>query len=173
MRNPKVFMDIEIAGISAGRIVFELFADTTPKTAENFRALCTGEKGIGRSGKPLHYKGLSFDGVQPGEYVYALGNQESIYGAEFDFENSVNKHKGPGMLSMGNYGVKNNNNSKFFICTAAMNHLDSSNVVFGQVVQGMNVVQAIEQVGQVHIKHVTIVDCGQLNECDCVPVEPY
>ena len=65
MANPRVFFDITIGGSPIGRIVMELFADTTPRTAENFRALCTGEKGVGRSGKPLHYKGSTFHRVIP------------------------------------------------------------------------------------------------------------
>lgn len=169
--NPRVFMDIEIARAPAGRIVFELFADTTPITAENFRALCTGEKGKGKSGKPLHYKGLSFDFVTRAKYgtdVGARGNEESIYGKDFPNENSIRKHTGPGVLSMS-HRVMNRNNSIFFICTSAERKLDGVCVVFGNVVQGMDVVFAI-QLSENEVKHkrVIIANCGQLKDDDCV-----
>ncbi|GMP41907.1 hypothetical protein CsSME_00025421 [Camellia sinensis var. sinensis] len=101
MANPKVFFDMAVGGQSAGRIVMELYADTTPRTAENFRALCTGEKGVGKSGKPLHYKGSSFHRVIPGFMCqggdFTAGNGtggESIYGSKFADENFVKKHTG-------------------------------------------------------------------------------
>ncbi|KAK8622266.1 hypothetical protein V6N13_117189 [Hibiscus sabdariffa] len=103
MANPKVFFDMTISGQPAGRIVMELFADCTPRTAENFRALCTGEKGVGRSGKPLHYKGSAFHRVIPnfmcqgGDFTAGNGTGgESIYGAKFEDENFMKKHTGPG-----------------------------------------------------------------------------
>ncbi|MQL36421.1 peptidylprolyl isomerase, partial [Escherichia coli] len=99
MPNPKVFFDMTIGGQPAGRIVFELYADTTPRTAENFRALCTGEKGVGRSGKPLHFKGSAFHRVIPnfmcqgGDFTAGNGTGgESIYGAKFADENFIKKH---------------------------------------------------------------------------------
>ncbi|KAL8119426.1 uncharacterized protein LOC141724276 [Apium graveolens] len=165
MTNPKVFMDIEIAGELAGRIVFELFADTNPITAENFRALCTGEKGMGKSGKPLYYRRLPFDFVTQRSYgtdVGACGNEESIYGEDFPSENFVRKHEGPGFLSM-THREENCNNSMFFICTSEEKQLDGVCVVFGKVVDGMDVVYAIQDSEEeVNKKRVIIVDCGQL-----------
>lgn len=171
MPNPKVYFDMSVGGAPAGRIVMELFADVTPKTAENFKALCTGELGIGKSGKPLHYKGSSFHRVIPGFMCqggdFTAGNGtggESIYGAKFPDENFVKKHTGPGILSMANSG-KNTNGSQFFICTAKTEWLDGKHVVFGQVVEGLDVVKAIETVGSTSgrtSKPVVIADCGQL-----------
>nr|ARR28777.1 cyclophilin protein [Lilium leichtlinii var. maximowiczii] len=169
--NPRVFFEMSVGGASAGRIVMELFADVVPRTAENFRALCTGEKGKGRSGKPLHFKGSSFHRVIPdfmcqgGDFTRGNGTGgESIYGEKFADENSVRKHTGPGVLSMANAGP-NTNGSQFFICTAKTAWLDGKHVVFGQVVEGLDVVKAIEKVGSksgTTKKPVVIVDCGQL-----------
>ena len=169
--NPKVFFDMTIGGEEAGRIVMELYADTTPKTAENFRALCTGEKGIGNFGKPLHFKGSKFHRVIPefmcqgGDFTRGNGTGgESIYGDKFPDENFIEKHHGPGVLSMANSGP-NTNGSQFFLCTAATPWLDGKHVVFGHVVEGLDVVKAIEAVGSNSGKtstRVVISDCGQL-----------
>merc|ERR1719356_2192648 len=153
MANPKVFFDMTIGGEAAGRITFELYADTVPKTAENFRCLCTGEKGKGRSGKALHFKGSTFHRVIPGfmcqggDFTRGDGTGgESIYGEKFRDENFKHKHTGPGTLSMANAGP-NTNGSQFFLCTTKTPHLDGKHVVFGRVVDGMEVVKAIEKQG--------------------------
>ena len=172
MANPRVFLDLTIGGEAAGRLVIELFSDSTPKIAENFRALCTGEKGIGKNGKPLHYKGMTFHHVIPrsmfigGDLTEGNGlGGESIYGDSFADENFVNMHIGPGILSMANTGP-GTNNSQFFILTAKTEWLDGTNVVFGIVVEGFDIMKAVQKVGSnsgFTSKPVMIADCGQLS----------
>ena len=170
--NPRVYFDVTIGDDAAGRIVFELHADVVPKTAENFRALCTGEKGAGRSGKPLHYKGSTFHRVIPdfmcqgGDFTAGNGTGgESIYGAKFADENFDIKHTEPGLLSMANAGP-GTNGSQFFITTAQTPWLDGKHVVFGRVTDGMDVVRAMEAQGSQSGRtrqRITIADCGQLD----------
>merc|ERR1712078_586615 len=171
MANPVVFFDMTIGGSPAGRIEMTLRADVVPKTAENFRALCTGEKGQGRSGKALHFKGSFFHRVitqfmcQGGDFTRGNGTGgESIYGEKFADENFTLKHTGPGVLSMANAGP-NTNGSQFFLCTVKTDWLDGKHCVFGSVTGGMDVVKAIEAVGSGSgktSKPVVIADCGQL-----------
>jgi len=172
--NPKVYFDISIGGATTGRITFELFADAAPKTVENFRALCTGEKGVGKSGKPLHFKGSAFHRIIPqfmcqgGDFTAGNGTGgESIYGSKFadeTFAGKAGKHLGPGTLSMANAGP-NTNGSQFFICTVETPWLNGKHVVFGQVIAGMDVLKKMEAVGSRDgrtSKRVVIEDCGQL-----------
>ncbi|KAH7711050.1 cyclophilin [Aphelenchoides avenae] len=150
----------------------ELFNDITPKTAENFRAVCTGEKGVGRSGKPLHYKGSKFRRIIPnfmiqgGDFTSGNGTGgESIYGEKFADEHFKEKHTCPGVLSLANAGP-GTNDSQLFICTMKTEWLDGKHVVFGKAVEGFDVVKNLEyegsQIGKTN--HVCVIaDCGQLS----------
>ncbi|PVU91999.1 hypothetical protein BB559_003905 [Furculomyces boomerangus] len=168
--NPKAFFDISIGGQPEGRIVMELYMHKVPKTAENFRALCTGEKGVGVSGKPLSYKKSSFHRViknfmiQGGDFTAGNGTGgESIYGEKFDDENFDYKHDKPFLLSMANAGP-GTNGSQFFITTEQTPHLNGKHVVFGQVLKGKNTVRAIENTktgpNDKPVKDCVIENCG-------------
>jgi len=173
MVRTRTFFDISIGGKHSGKIVFELYSDITPKTSENFRALCTGEKGTGESGKPLHYKGSSFHRIiksfmlQGGDFTAGNGTGgESIYGEKFADENFDLKHTKAGLLSMANAGP-NTNGSQFFITTVATPHLDGKHVVFGEVIKGMGLVRKLEDIKTSSDKPVVdciIENCGELAE---------
>lgn len=183
----KVFFDISQAGKPKGRVVFKLYDDVVPKTAENFRALCTGEKGVSaQSGKPLHYKGSIFHRViknfmcQGGDFTHGTGvGGESIYGEKFEDENFKLTHDKPFLLSMANAGP-GTNGSQFFITTVPTPHLNGKHVVFGEVIQGKLIVRQLERcekgANDKPVDDWVIADCGELPkdyepECSAVSDE--
>ncbi len=162
---PRCFMDITADGKPLGRIVVELRSDVVPKTAENFRALCTGEKGFGYKGSPFHRIIPQFM-CQGGDITKGNGTGgKSIYGETFADENFKLKHTGPGTLSMANAGP-NTNGSQFFLCTVLTDWLDGKHVVFGKVVEGMDVVKKMDGFGTkpngTPTAKILVADCGQL-----------
>ncbi|KAF8581127.1 hypothetical protein K439DRAFT_1662453 [Ramaria rubella] len=174
--RPVAFFDISIGGQAVGRIAFSLYSDTVPKTAENFRALCTGEKGVGKAGKPLHYEGSGFHRVIKGFMIqggdFTMGNGiggESIYGEKFPDEDFTVKHTKPFLLSMANAG-KDTNGSQFFITAAPTPHLDDKHVVFGEVIRGKSIVRQIERLptssGDVPNDAVVVTKSGVLDAAD-------
>ena len=171
MAHSVVFFDINVGGQEAGRIEITLTANT-PNTSENFRALCTGEKGTGKSGKPLHFKGCVFHRVisgfmaQGGDFTVGNGTGgESIYGSKFADENFINKHTKRGILSMANAGP-NTNGSQFFLCFVPTPHLDGKHCVFGEVTKGLELLDLLESIGSgtgKTTKPACISNCGQLS----------
>lgn len=175
----KTFFDLTAAGVPKGRVVFQLYNDVVPRTTENFRALCTGEKGNSeKSGKPLTFKGSLFHRVikgfmcQGGDFTHGTGiGGESIYGEKFEDENFKLNHDKPFLLSMANAGP-NTNGSQFFITTVPTPHLNGKHVVFGEVIQGKSIVRELERCEKGEsdrpVDDWVISDCGQLPD-DYVP----
>ena len=170
--NPQVFFDLEVGTETepkTGRVVFELFPEQVPKTAENFRALCTGEKGEG-----LHYRGNIFHRIikdfmmQGGDITNQNGTGgKSIYGHKFNDEGVWLQHVTPGLLSMANSGP-NTNGSQFFITYKATPWLDNKHTVFGRVIKGFEICRTAEQCktggSDLPVYPIKIADCGELKE---------
>ncbi|KWU45252.1 hypothetical protein RHOSPDRAFT_16664, partial [Rhodotorula sp. JG-1b] len=175
MVNPRVFHDYAVVGEHVqplGRVVFELFADVVPRTAENFRALCTGSAGVNSIGIPLWYKGSPLHRViagfmvQGGDFTDRNGKGgESIYGPSFDDENLSREIDSEGLLCMANKG-KNTNSSQFFVTLRPCPHLKGKHVVLGRVVKGFETIVAISKMPvdakDRPLELITIQHCGEL-----------
>ncbi|RUS77129.1 hypothetical protein EGW08_015116 [Elysia chlorotica] len=153
----KVFLDFAKDGKLMGRVEIELFSGIVPKTCENFRALCTGEKGFGFRGREVNHSIPQF-------LMEVAGIGKSIYGPTFDDENFDVNFDAPGIVAMANQG-RNSNNDRFYITFSVAEWLNGKNVAFGKVVKGMEFVKIIEKYGSVQgipTAKFTIVDCGEL-----------
>uniref|UniRef100_A0A1B6H4H4 peptidylprolyl isomerase n=1 Tax=Cuerna arida TaxID=1464854 RepID=A0A1B6H4H4_9HEMI len=190
--NIHVFLDVSIDDVKCGRVVIELFKDLVPKTAENFRALCTGEKGLGENKRPLHYKDTIFFKavpeciVQGGDIINNNGSGgESIYGPYFEDEKAglSIEHSEKGLLSMAKCRQADTNNSQFCVTLGQTPHLDGSYVVFGRIVKGFNIINSISYQplgpGERPIPVCKIWNCGELKPgqdwayCDADLYPPY
>eukprot|EP00917_Polyrhabdina_sp_WS-2016_P000702 GHVP01001532.1.p1 GENE.GHVP01001532.1~~GHVP01001532.1.p1 ORF type:complete len:457 (+),score=76.15 GHVP01001532.1:2965-4335(+) len=172
-RRPRVYVDVSIGSRSAGRIVWELYTDIAPQTCENFRGLCTGEYGLGlNTGMPLTYEGCRFFRIIPGQIIQCGDFEtnsgkggESVYGGTFRDENFMGRHGHAGVLSMANRG-RNTNGSQFFVTLGKCTQFDGKHVAFGQVVDGMEVIRAIEKVpvhkNDVPRVQVIVTGCGEI-----------
>jgi len=155
--HPKCYLDLAINGSVIGRLVIELRPDKVPKTAENFRALCTGENGNSYQGSTIHR-------IIPGFIAQGGECGKSIYGKKFEDENFKLLHKGKGVLSMANTGP-HTNGTQFFISLGDCSELDGKHVVFGKVVEGKEVLEALNDLGTAEgqtKRPVTIADCGEV-----------
>ena len=173
--NEKVFLDISINNKQAGRLIIKLFAKDLPLTCQNFRALCTGENGFGKKGKLLSYRNSIFHRVLPnfmaqgGDIVNNDGTSgESIFGEDFKDENFSHRHTKKGMVSMANEG-RDSNGSQFFITFKKLAHLDKKHVVFGEVIEGLDIITEMEKRGDKNKKAkgkpkevIRIYNCGAL-----------
>jgi peptidylprolyl isomerase len=176
--SPRVFFDVAINNRPTGRLVFELFSDQLPVTSENFRALCTGETGLGYWLKPRHYKDtrmhriVSGLGAQGGDFNLNNGRMgESIYGQFFRDEKFLYKHDRRGLLTTANANKAHTNTSQFVVTFNALPHLDGKHVVFGQVVAGWETLDAIEAVASIGGKPsrlVTVQASGELTPSEVV-----
>ncbi len=179
-KNKRVFMDVSIDGSAIGRLIIKLFDDIVPKTCENFRALCTGEKGLGIGGYRLHYLGTYIHNITPGfmcqggDFVTGGGvGGPSIYGTFFDDENHEVSHAERGIISMVNKGP-NTNGSQFFITFTDTKWLDNTHVAFGKILNVSDILKKIEDCGTPHgvtRKKVKIDKCGQLLKPMITPQE--
>jgi len=149
--NPRVYFDISIGNVAKGTVVMELFKNIVPRTAENFRQLCTGEAGRGQSGKMLHYMNSMFHRIisnfmaQGGDFTKFNGTGgESIYGKKFPDEKFTIRHTEGYLLSMANSGP-NSNGSQFFITFEPTSWLDGKHVVFGRVERGQNIIEMMRK----------------------------